>query len=76
VSLRDGRAVVNYDQVGGDADEDLTESDRYVNLKTLGLPPSPQTITIDGVEIIVAGSETLLPPAPDNLVEKIYWYEE
>ena len=76
VSLRDGRAVVNYDQVGGDADEDLTESDRYVNLKTLGLPPSPQTITIDGVEIIVAGSETLLPPEPDNLVEKIYWYEE
>jgi len=76
VKLRDGRAVVNYDGLGGDGDENLTESDRYINLKTLGLPPSPRTITIDGVEIIVSGAETLMPPDPGELVRKIYWYEE
>jgi len=76
VKLWDGRAVVNYDKIGGDADENLTASDRYVTLKTLGLPPSPQTITIDGVEIIVSGAETLMPPDPGGLVRKIYWYEE
>lgn len=74
VSLRDGRAVVNYDKIG--ADDALTESDRYVELKTLGLPPSPQVVTIDGDDVIVAGTETLLPPPPDALVRKIYWYEE
>ncbi len=74
VSLRDGSAVVNYDQVG--TDDALTESDRYVDLKTTGLPPSPQAITIDGDDIIVAGTETLLPPDPSALVRKIYWYEE
>lgn len=74
VKLRDGRAVVNYDQIG--LDDELTESDRYVELKTLGLPPSPKTITIDGDEIIVAGTETLLPPQPTELIRKIYWYEE
>lgn len=74
VDLRDGRAVVNYDKVG--SDDALTESDRYVELKTLGLPPSPRVVTIDGEDIIVAGTETLLPPAPDGLIRKIYWYEE
>ncbi|MBB5322161.1 PilC/PilY family type IV pilus protein [Marinobacter oulmenensis] len=76
VKLWDGRAVVNYDGIGGDADEDLTASDRYVNLKTLGLPPSPKAITIDGVEIVVAGAETLMPPEPGAPIQKIYWYEE
>jgi type IV pilus assembly protein PilY1 len=74
VELADGRAVVNYDELG--SDENLTEPDRYIALKTLGLPPSPQTVTIDGVEVIVAGTETLMPPEPDGLVQKIYWYEE
>lgn len=74
VKLRDGRAVVNYDKVGGD--DKLTESDRYIALKTLGLPPSPKTVIIDGEEVIIAGTETLLPPDPDALVRKIYWYEE
>ncbi len=74
VSLRDGRAVVNYDKVG--TDDALTVPDRYVELKTTGLPPSPKTITIDGDDIIVAGTETLLPPEPPGLVRKIYWYEE
>lgn len=74
IKLRDGRAVVNYDKLGDD--DNLTESDRYVALKTLGLPPSPKTVTIDGEEVIVAGTETLLPPDPGALVRKIYWYEE
>lgn len=73
VKLRDGRAVVNYDTAGGDV---LTESDRYIALKTLGLPPSPKTVIIDGEEVIIAGTETLLPPPPGALVRKIYWYEE
>jgi len=74
VKLRDGRAVVNYDKLGGD--DALTESDRYVALKTLGLPPSPKTVTIEGEEVIIAGTETLIPPPPGALVRKIYWYEE
>lgn len=74
VELADGRAVVNYDTLG--SDDALTESDRYVALKTLGLPPSPKAITIDGEDIIVAGTETLVPPPPGGLVRKIYWYEE
>ncbi|WP_418141422.1 PilC/PilY family type IV pilus protein [Marinobacter sp. MA] len=74
VELADGRAVVNYDKLG--SDDALTESDRYVALKTLGLPPSPKAITIDGEDIIVAGTETLVPPPPGGLVRKIYWYEE
>jgi type IV pilus assembly protein PilY1 len=74
VELADGRAVVNYDKLG--SDDALTETDRYVALKTLGLPPSPKAITIDGEDIIVAGTETLVPPPPGGLVRKIYWYEE
>ncbi|NWN92930.1 pilus assembly protein PilY [Marinobacter adhaerens] len=74
VKLRDGRAVVNYDGVG--TDDKLTASDRYVTLKTLGLPPSPIPVTIEGKEVIVAGTETLMPPEPEALVRKIYWYEE
>ncbi|MCR9190423.1 MAG: PilC/PilY family type IV pilus protein [Alteromonadaceae bacterium] len=74
VELADGRAVVNYDKLG--SDDALTEADRYVALKTLGLPPSPKAITIDGEDIIVAGTETLIPQPPAGLVRKIYWYEE
>ena len=74
VSLRDGRAVVNYDGVG--TDESLTESDRYINLKTLGIPPTPQVITIDGVTRIITGTETFEPSPRDGLVQKIYWFEE
>lgn len=74
VDLQDGRAVVNYDGVG--ADDALTDEDRYVELKTPGLPPSPKTVTIEGEDVIVAGTETLMPPPPGGLVRKIYWYEE
>lgn len=74
VKLRDGRAVVNYDGLG--EEDELTAPDREVTLQTIGLPPSPKTITIDGKEIIVAGTETLLPPDPSTLADKIYWYEE
>ncbi|PAV25165.1 pilus assembly protein PilY [Tamilnaduibacter salinus] len=74
VKLRDGRAVVNYDGVGGD--EALTKPDREKTLKTTGLPPSPKSITIEGEEIIVTGSETTKAPPPKSLVRKIYWYEE
>lgn len=74
VKLRDGRAVVNYDNVG--SDDALTKPDREKTLKTTGLPPSPKSITIDGEEIIVTGSETTKAPEPSSLVRKIYWYEE
>lgn len=74
VKLADGRAVVNYNGLG--KDDALTVPDREKILSTLGLPPSPTPVTIEGEVIILTGTETTKPPKPKGLVRKIYWYEE
>lgn len=73
ISVLDGRAVVNYDQVG--ADDELTAEDRLVELNTIGLPPSPQRMRVDDTDIVCVGAECQTVDSVTGVVET-YWYEE
>jgi|AZIH01.1.fsa_nt_gi type IV pilus assembly protein PilY1 len=72
LSVLDGRAVVNYDGVGGDA---LTVPDRYVELSTAGLPPKPQRMRVDDTDVICVGTECKTIDTVQGVVET-YWYED
>lgn len=72
LSVLDGRAVVNYDGVGGDA---LTVPDRYVELSTAGLPPKPQRMRVDDTDVICVGTECRTINTVQGVVET-YWYED
>lgn len=72
LSVLDGRAVVNYDGVNGDA---LTVPDRYVELNTAGLPPKPQRMRVDDTDVICVGTECKTIDTVQGVVET-YWYED
>lgn len=72
VYVKDGTPVVNYDNVGGD---NLTSTDREVTLDTVGLPPDPQRMRVDGKDIICVGAECRPVDTVTGVVET-YWYEE
>lgn len=73
LSVLDGRAVRNYDGVG-EADE-LTKPDRYVQLRTGGLPPTPQRMRVDDTNVVCVGTECQAIDAISGVVET-YWYED
>lgn len=75
LSVLDGRAVVNYDGVGGDDNKDLTAGDRPVQLNTIGLPPSPQRMRVEDTDIVCVGAECRTVDSITGVVET-YWYEE
>ncbi len=72
VYVKDGTPVVNYDNLGGD---ELTSTDREVTLDTVGLPPDPQRMRVDGEDIICVGAECRPVDTVTGVVET-YWYEE
>ncbi|EON90699.1 PilY1-likeTfp pilus assembly protein [Marinobacter lipolyticus SM19] len=73
LSAFDGRAVQNYDGTG--ADDALTKSDRYVELKTAGLPPTPQRMRVEDTDVICIGTECKTIDTVKGVVET-YWYED
>ncbi|MCK2151360.1 VWA domain-containing protein [Marinobacter alexandrii] len=73
LSVLDGRAVRNYDGVG-EASE-LTKPDRYVKLRTGGLPPTPQRMRVDDTNVVCVGTECQAIDAISGVVET-YWYED
>ena len=73
ISVLDGRAVVNYDQIG-EVDE-LTRQDREVDLKTIGLPADPQRMRVDDTDVVCVGTECMTVDSLRGVVET-YWYEE
>lgn len=72
ISALDGRAVVNYDGVG--KDDELTASDRLVQLSTI-LPANPQRMRIDDTDIVCVGAECRTVDSVTGVVET-YWFEE
>ncbi|MDC0663026.1 pilus assembly protein [Marinobacter sp. SS21] len=73
IYVKDGQPVVNYDGVG--EDDALTTTDREVELWTLGLPPDPQRMRVDGQDVICVGAECRPVDTLTGVVET-YWYEE
>lgn len=73
ISVLDGRAVRNYDGLG-EANE-LTKPDRYVDLGTAGLPPTPQRMRVDDTDVICVGTECQTIDTVSGVVET-YWYED
>lgn len=73
IYVADGQPVVNYDGIGDDTE--LTVPDREVTLKTLGLPPDPQRMRVDGKDVVCVGSECFPVESLTGVVET-YWYEE
>ncbi|SFM60408.1 pilus assembly protein [Marinobacter zhejiangensis] len=73
IYVKDGQPVINYDGVG-ESDE-LTTPDREVALSTLGLPPDPQRMRVDGKDIVCVGAECMPVDTLTGVVET-YWYEE
>ena len=75
LSALDGRAVYNYYKKDGSGDDALTIPDRYVELSTAGLPPSPQRMRIDDTDVVCVGTECRLIDTLKGVVET-YWYED
>lgn len=73
LNVADGTAVVNYNGLGDD--DELTKEDREVLLSTLGLPPDPQRMRVDGKDIICVGAECMPVDSVTGVIET-YWYEE
>lgn len=72
IYTQDGKPVINYDGIG--TDEELTVTDRVVDLNTPGLPPTPQRMRIDGKDIICVGAECMPVSSVTGVVET-YWEE-
>ena len=75
INKEDGRPVVNYNEVGGDDEADLTADDRAVMLLTPAIPPTPQRLRIDGKDVICVGTECELAGNVET-INKTYWLEE
>ncbi|WP_029655205.1 PilC/PilY family type IV pilus protein [Marinobacter daepoensis] len=73
LSVLDGSAVRNYDEVGP-ADE-LTQEDREVELKDPIPPAKPQRIRLKDTDIICVGTDCRPIPPVHGLVET-FWYED
>lgn len=73
LSVLDGSAVRNYDEVGP-ADE-LTQEDREVELKDPIPPAKPQRIRLEDTDIICVGTDCRPIPPVHGLVET-FWYED
>ncbi|SFN45203.1 PilC/PilY family type IV pilus protein [Marinobacter pelagius] len=73
LSAFNGTAVRNYDGVGSDSE--LTREDRYVELSTAGLPPTPQRMRVDDTDVICIGTECQTIETVKGVVET-YWYED
>lgn len=73
LSAFDGTAVRNYDGVG--ADDALTKDDRYLELTTAGLPPTPQRMRVEDTDVICIGTECKTIETVKGVVET-YWYED
>ncbi len=75
LSAFDGTAVRNYTNLDTDVEGELTREDREVELKTAGLPPSPQRMRIDDTDVICIGTECDPIETKKGVVET-YWYED
>ncbi|MFL1455580.1 pilus assembly protein [Marinobacter sp. GN3S48] len=73
IYVADGQPVVNYDGLGSDTE--LTVPDREVTLNTLGLPPDPQRMRVDGKDVVCVGAECFPVDSLTGVVET-YWYED
>ncbi|MCM0610993.1 VWA domain-containing protein [Marinobacter sediminum] len=73
LSVLDGRAVRNYDGLG--EPDALTRPDRYVELGTAGLPPTPQRMRVEDTDVICVGTECQTIDTVSGVVET-YWYED
>jgi len=73
LSAFDGTAVRNYDGLGSDTE--LTKEDRYVELSTAGLPPTPQRMRVDDTDVVCIGTECETIETVKGVVET-YWYED
>jgi type IV pilus assembly protein PilY1 len=73
MSVVDARAVINYDGQG--TIEALTKPDRYVELSTAGLPPSPQRMRVEDTDVICVGTECRTIDTVSGVVET-FWYED
>lgn len=73
LSAFDGTAVRNYDGLGSDTE--LTKGDRYRELGTAGLPPTPQRMRVDDTDVICVGTECEAIKTVKGVVET-YWYED
>lgn len=73
IYVRDGKPVVNYDGLG--EDDELTSTDREVQLWTLGLPPDPQRMRVDGQDVVCVGAECMSVDTLTGVVET-YWYQD
>ncbi|MBW7473101.1 pilus assembly protein [Marinobacter sp. F4218] len=73
ISALDGRAVHNYDGLNGD--DALTKNDRYQELTTAGLPPTPQRMRVEDTDVICIGTECKTIDPVKGVVET-YWYED
>jgi type IV pilus assembly protein PilY1 len=75
LSAFDGTAVVNYRNLENDVEGELTKEDREVELKTAGLPPSPQRMRVQDTDVICIGTECDAIETKKGVVET-YWYED
>ncbi|KXO09374.1 MULTISPECIES: pilus assembly protein [Marinobacter] len=75
VYVADGTPVVNYDLIVSADPDELTKEDREVELMTVGLPPDPQRMRVDGLDIICVGAECRPIDTVTGVLET-YWYEE
>lgn len=73
LSAFNGTAVRNYDGVGSDSE--LTKEDRYIELSTAGLPPTPQRMRVDDTDVVCIGTECETIETVKGVIET-YWYED
>lgn len=72
MSLRDGRPVRNYDELG--LDTELTEADRSKEIAVSGIPPTPKLLRTETGSFICVG--TKCDPIPDsNTFIQTFWRE-
>ena len=70
---KDAQPVLNYDKVVSNSETDLTKEDRRVDL-TDPLPPDPQRMRVDGVDVICVGARCAKQDTVTGLIET-FWYQ-
>ncbi len=70
---KDAQPVLNYDKTVSNSETDLTKEDRRVEL-TDPLPPDPQRMRVDGVDVICVGAKCTKQDTVTGLIET-FWYQ-
>lgn len=73
LSVFDGSAVRNYDDVG--TDDKLTKDDREVELENPIPPAKPQRIRLEDTDVICVGTDCR-PISPVKGLVETFWYED